>query len=148
MKPLTIFLGKLLGIFTLITAFWLLKDRQETVSMVPQMLGNRPLMMIISLVGLAAGLAIVLSHNIWRGGLLPILVTLMGWLLVIRSVLLMFLPYRSIVAILEVIQFGTLFYLYLIIPFLLGALLTILAFSAHTSAGDSLPGERHSWQAV
>jgi hypothetical protein len=34
-KPLTVYLGKLLGLFTLITSFWLLIERQTAVSTIP-----------------------------------------------------------------------------------------------------------------
>src|SRR5579862_123251 len=91
MKWQTIYLGRLLGLFTLISVIWLMVDKQATVSMLPTLLGDRPVVMVLAFISLAAGLAIVLGHNIWSGGLLPILVTLLGWLMVIRGVLFLFL---------------------------------------------------------
>ncbi len=70
MKPHTVFLGRLLGLFTIVTSFWLLVDRQETVSMLPVLLGDRPVVIVLAIMSLAAGLALVLAHNIWSGGLL------------------------------------------------------------------------------
>ena len=105
MKPLTIFLGKLLGLFTIITTFWLLVDRQETISMLPELLGNRGIMIVLALISLGAGLAVVLAHNLWSGGLLTILVTLIGWLLVIRGVFFLFMSYQQLSGILELLQF-------------------------------------------
>jgi hypothetical protein len=130
MKPLTIFLGRLLGLFTLITSFWLLVERQNTVSIIPALLGDRPAMVIFAIIALAGGLAIVLAHNIWSGGVLPILVTLIGWVMVVRGVLFLFLPPEATLGILAAMQFGRLFYVYLAIPFVLGAYLTYLAFTA------------------
>jgi hypothetical protein len=86
MRPATVYLGKLLGLFTLITSFWLLAERQTAVSTIPALLGDRPAMVIFAIIALAGGLAIVLAHNIWSGGVLPILVTLIGWVMVIRGV--------------------------------------------------------------
>ena len=43
------------------------------------------------LLGMTAGLAIVLSHNRWRGGPLPIMVTLFGWASLIKGSLLLLL---------------------------------------------------------
>jgi hypothetical protein len=37
---------------------------------------NPPLLLIFSMVWLIAGLAMVLGHNIWSGGALPVIVTL------------------------------------------------------------------------
>jgi 1,4-dihydroxy-2-naphthoate octaprenyltransferase len=130
MKPLTIFLGRLLGLFTLITSFWLLVERENAVSTIPALLGDRPAMVIFAIIALAAGLAIVLAHNIWSGGVLPILVTLIGWVMVVRGVLFLFLPPEATLGILAAMQFERLFYVYLAIPFVLGVYLTYLAFTA------------------
>jgi 1,4-dihydroxy-2-naphthoate octaprenyltransferase len=130
MKPLTIFLGRLLGLFTLITSFWLLVERENAVSTIPALLGDRPAMVIFAIIALAAGLAIVLAHNIWSGGILPILVTLIGWVMVVRGVLFLFLPPEATLGILAAMQFERLFYVYLAIPFVLGVYLTYLAFTA------------------
>jgi hypothetical protein len=130
MKPLTVYLGRLLGLFTLITSFWLLVERQNTVSTIPALLGDRPAMVIFAIIALAGGLAIVLAHNIWSGGVLPILVTLIGWVMVVRGVLFLFLPPEATLGILAAMQFGRLFYVYLAIPFVLGVYLTYLAFTA------------------
>jgi 1,4-dihydroxy-2-naphthoate octaprenyltransferase len=129
MTPPTLYLGRLLGLFTLITSFWLLVDRQSTLSTIPALLGNRPAMVIFAIIALAAGLAIVLAHNIWSGGALPILVTLIGWVMLIRGVLFLFLPPQATLSILAAMQFERWFYLYLAIPFVLGIYLTYLSFS-------------------
>src|SRR5437870_5350292 len=91
-QPHTVYLGRLLGLFTLITSLWLLTEHQATISMIRSLLGNRPAMVIFAAIDLAGGLAIVLAHNVWSGGGLPILVTLIGWLMLIRGVLFLFLP--------------------------------------------------------
>jgi len=132
----TIYLGRLLGLFTVITVVWLAIDKQATISMLPILLGNRPVMMVLAFISLAAGLAIVLAHNIWSGGLLPVLVTLIGWLMVIRGVLFLFLSYQDLTSILAAMQFGALFYLYLLIPFAVGVCLTYLSFVAPRPSGD------------
>ena len=87
-------------------------------------------MVIFAIIALAGGLAIILTHNIWTGGALPILVTLIGWVMVIRGVLFLFLAPETTLRILAAIQFERLFYIYLGIPFALGLYLTYLSFSA------------------
>lgn len=132
MKPLTVYLGRLLGLFTLITSFWLLTERQNTLSTIPALLGDRPAMVIFAIIALAGGLAIVLAHNIWSGGVLPILVTLIGWVMLIRGVLFLFLPPEATLRILAAMQFERFFYIYLAIPFVLGLYLSYLAFTPHS----------------
>src|SRR5437870_7255594 len=138
MKPLTVYLGRLLGLFTLITSFWLLTERQNTLSTIPALLGDRPAMVIFAIIALAGGLAIVLAHNIWSGGVLPILVTLIGWVMLIRGVLFLFLPPEATLGILAAMQFERLFYIYLTIPFVLGLYLSYLAFTARLPSRDHL----------
>ena len=138
MKPLTVFLGRLLGLFTLITSFWLLTERQNTLSTIPALLGDRPAMVIFAIIALAGGLGIVLAHNIWSGGALPILVTLIGWIMLIRGVLFLFLPPEATLGILAAMQFERLFYIYLAIPFVLGLYLSYLAFTARLPSRDHL----------
>jgi hypothetical protein len=128
-RTLSVYLGRLLGLFTLITSFWLLAERQSTLSTIPALLGNRPAMVIFAIIALAGGLAIVLAHNIWSGGALPVLVTLIGWVMLIRGVLFLFLPPEATLHILAAMQFERLFYIYLAIPFVLGIYLTYLSFS-------------------
>jgi hypothetical protein len=38
---------------------------------------------------LAAGLAIILGHNVWSGGTLPVIVTLVGWLIFAKGLVLL-----------------------------------------------------------
>ncbi len=106
-------LGRLLGaLFTIVSVIWLMADKQATVSMLPTLLGDRPVVMVLAFISLAAGLAIVLGHNIWSGGLLPILVTLIGWLMVIRGVLFLFLSNEDFRKIMAVMHFGRFLPLY------------------------------------
>ena len=136
MKPLTVYLGRLLGLFTLITSFWLLVERQTTLFTIPALLGNRPAMVIFAIIALAGGLAIVLAHNIWSGGVLPILVTLIGWVMLIRGVSFLFLPPEITLHILAAMQIERFFYIYFAIPFVLGLYLTYVAFTAQMRSRD------------
>ena len=121
MRPLTVYLGKLLGSFTVITSFWLLVERQTAVSTIPALLGNRPVMVVFATLALAGGLAIVPAHNIWSGGRLRVLVTLIGWVMLIRGVLFLFLSPEATLHILAAMQFEQLFYVYLAVPLYLAS---------------------------
>jgi hypothetical protein len=62
---------------------------RATVEIMKAILQDRPLLFIAGLTGVTAGLAIVLSHNLWSGGALPIIVTLFGWTSVLKGMLLL-----------------------------------------------------------
>lgn len=128
MKSKTIFLGKLFGLYTLIITLWMLVNRFAVFSMIQMVLGNRPL---IAFVALAIGLAMVVGHTVWSGGLLPVLVTLTGWIILIRSFLFLWLSSKTLLDILVMIHFERLFYGYLALPLIFGAVLTYLSFTAH-----------------
>jgi hypothetical protein len=71
-----------------------------------------------------AGLAMVLVHNVWCGGALPIIVTLAGWLTLIKGLLFLFLPADVAVGFfLGGLHYEHLFYLYAAMCFVLGAYL-------------------------
>ena len=132
-KPLTIYLGRLLGLFTLITSSWLLFDRHAALDTIPALLADRPAMLIFAIMAIAAGLAIVLGHNIWSGGILAILVTLIGWIMLIRGISFLLLPPAAMLRILAAMQIERFWYIYFAIPFILGLYLTWLAFSRGNS---------------
>ena len=64
---------------------------QATVEIMKAIIQDRPLLFIAGLMGVTAGLAIVLAHNVWSGGVLPIIVTLFGWASLLKGMLLLVL---------------------------------------------------------
>jgi len=85
MMPRTIFLARLLGLFFLLTGIAMLIRRDTMVATVMALLRDEPLLFALGMSALAVGLAMVLMHNVWSGGVLPVVVTLLGWTFVIRS---------------------------------------------------------------
>jgi hypothetical protein len=65
------------------------------------------------MLGTAAGMAIVLAHQMWSGGPLPVVVTLLGWVILIRGVVLLLLPPPATVRLVEWFRFDEFFYPYL-----------------------------------
>ncbi len=129
MLPLTIFLGKLLGLYCIIFALAMMSQKQRIVATMNALIRNPPLLLYVELIGLAAGLAMALGHNIWSGGALPVVVTLVGWLTAIRSAVLLVLPQEAVIKLLETLRYEALFYVYMGIALVLGLWLTFAAFS-------------------
>jgi hypothetical protein len=94
--PLTYFLAQVLGITFTTAALTLLLERKMMREVIKGLIENRALIYVLGIFDLIFGLMIVLSHNIWRGNSLMLVVTLMGWLLLIKGVLRMTLPSRVI----------------------------------------------------
>ena len=130
MSSRTIFLARLLGLFLLALSLALFLRKPELVDVRGALIQNTPLLLVVSMAALLAGLAIVLSHNIWLGGALPVVVTLFGWIILPRGLLLLILPHETIVRLFELSRFGDFFYVYASIPLLLGLYLTYAGFTA------------------
>jgi hypothetical protein len=70
----------------------------------------------------------VLGHNVWSGGALPVVVTLVGWATLVKGLLLLFLPPGAAPgALLGSLRYEQLFYMYTGISLLLGIYLTYAA---------------------
>jgi energy-coupling factor transporter transmembrane protein EcfT len=99
--------------------------KNATVEKATALLHNPPMLFIVGLATLIAGLAMVLVHNVWCGGALPIIVTLVGWLTLIKGLLFLFLPAGAAVGFfLGGLHYEHVFYLYAAMCFVFGAYLT------------------------
>ena len=92
MSPRTIFMSRLIGLYCILVALSMITRRQVTLESVTALLHNSPMILLLGVITLAAGLAMVLAHNIWSGGALVVIVTLVGWIALIKSLLFLFLP--------------------------------------------------------
>jgi hypothetical protein len=99
----------------------MLTHRQATIDLVAALLHNQPFMFIMGLIATATGLAIILGHNVWSGGALPAVVTLVGWVTLAKGVLFLFLsPDAEAGFFLDTLHYEQLFYVYSSISLVLG----------------------------
>lgn len=86
-----IFFAKLFGLYFLIVGAVVLLRRSSVMPTVAQLLANRPLLFLMALIELAAGLSIVLAYPEvtfdWLG-----LISLVGYMLVVEGVIYLALP--------------------------------------------------------
>jgi hypothetical protein len=106
----------------------MMAHKQATVAALDAIIRNPGALLISGILGLAAGLAVVLEHNIWSGGIQPVLVTLVGWIALIKGSVLLFLPPRGATGYMEALRYEQFFYLYMAVRLALGVLLTYLGF--------------------
>jgi hypothetical protein len=125
MTPRTAFLSKLIGLYCIVLSLSMFANRQMTVETVTALANNRPLLYVVGVMAVAAGLAMVLSHNVWSGGALPVIVTLIGWLTLIKGTLFFFLsPEAEARVFLGGLRYEAYFYVYAAVSLLLGIYLT------------------------
>ncbi len=134
MSSRTIFLSRLIGLYCIVIALSMMTRRQDTVETVTALLQNSSMMLIVGIITLAAGLAVVLAHNIWSGGALGVVVTLVGWITLIKSLFFLFLPPEMEAGLfLGQLHYRQLFYLYTAISLVLGVYLTYGGFKSRSS---------------
>jgi hypothetical protein len=126
----TLYLSRLIGLFTLIVAVAMLVDKSQAMDTLQAVVRDRSAVIVIGMLGTAAGLAMVLGHQIWSGGVLPVVVTLLGWIILIRGTILLFLPLHTTAQLVERLRFDQFFYRYLGLAVALGFYLTVHGFVA------------------
>jgi hypothetical protein len=64
----------------------------------------------------------------WSGGSLPVVVTLFGWVVLIKGLIFLLLPSDASLAYFEALRYGQLFYFYMSIDLVIGIYLTFASF--------------------
>ena len=101
---------------------------QTTAETITSLSRSPPTILLFGTVFLVAGLAIVLGHNVWRGGFLPVTITVIGWLLLFRGLALLLLPADTVAGLSGSLELQRYLYLYLAAPFIVGVLITYAGF--------------------
>jgi len=129
MSARTIFLSRLIGLYLILVSLAMMVHKQATLESMNALFHNAPVMFVVGVIAVAGGLAMVLGHNVWSGGILPVVVTLTGWLMLIKGSMLLFLSPQAVYGtLLAGIHFEQLFYLYMATVLLLGTCLTYAGF--------------------
>ena len=127
MSRLTVFLARFIGLFIILLVVGMLVRGSAIIGVT---VADGPVMFTYAIISLATGLAIVLGHNVWSGGALPVVVTLVGWLSLAKGLLLLLLPPEALTALFGRMHYGEHMYLYLMPSFLIGIYLTWAGFAA------------------
>lgn len=87
----TIYLAKLIGPVMLALGLFVAFNPARVSRMGREVLASDALLLIAGVITLPAGLAIVLSHNIWVANW-PVLITAMGWIMIVAGLARILLP--------------------------------------------------------
>ncbi len=92
MSARTIYLSRLIGLYWIVVILSLVIHKQATLDSVTALFNNPAIVLLTGIMAVAGGLAVILAHNIWKGGALPVVVTIVGWLALIKGLMFLFLP--------------------------------------------------------
>jgi len=127
MSRLTVFLARLIGLSTILLLAGFLMRGSAVIEVT---VADAPVMLTYAILCLAGGLAMVLGHNHWSGGALPVVVTLVGWLILAKGLLLLFLTPETLTRVLGHMHYGEHMYVYFAPALVIGFYLTWAGFTA------------------
>ncbi len=130
MSAITIFLGRLIGLYLVAISGGMLANRRRTLATLDEMARSGPWMLFSGMVATAGGLAVVLGHQVWSGGALPIVVTLVGWAALLKGVTLLLVPGEPIAAAYKALGFERFFRVWMVAVLAIGLWVTAMAFVA------------------
>jgi hypothetical protein len=127
MPRLTVYLARFIGLFTILLLAGLLMRGSAIVEIA---VADGPVMLVYAIISLATGVAMILGHNVWSGGALPVVVTVVGWLILAKGLLLFFLAPGALNGLFGRLQYGEHMYLYFAPALVVGVYLTWAGFTA------------------
>ncbi len=130
MSMITIFLGKLLGLYLVAISIAMLTGKRRTLTTLDDMVNDGPWMLFSGMVAAAVGLAIVLAHNVWTDSALSLAVTLMGWVALLKGLSLLFVPPHTMARAYKSMGFERYFHLWMGVVLVLGLWMALKAFTA------------------
>jgi hypothetical protein len=126
----TVFLARLFGLSITIVSIWMLVDEPASRAIIQAFVLDRVAVFMLSLICISAGLAIVPGRQIWSRGIAPVLVTLVGWIFLIRGVVLLSLPHNLLGSLADASIGPVWLYLAGVVALGLGVILTYAGFRA------------------
>ena len=130
MSKLTIFLARSIGLFmVLLVAGFLVRGGTA----IEVTIEDEGVMISYAIISLAMGVAMVIGHNVWSGGALPVVVTLVGWLVLAKGFLLLVLAPDEMSAMVQRMGYAEHYRLLLMPALVLGLYLTWAGFTSQAT---------------
>src|SRR5271166_985178 len=109
MSTTTVFLGRLLGLYLVAISVGMLANRRPTLDTLDD---------------------IALSDQVWSGGALPIVVTLVGWAALLKGIVLLLVPAERVADAYKGIGFERFFQVWMVVVLAIGLWTAAVAFTA------------------
>lgn len=127
MLPRTTFLSRLIGLYSLLMSLAMLANKAAYVAKVNSLVRDPAVLLVVAIFAVAAGLAILLTHNVWSGAP-AVVVTVVGWLSLFKGLFFLWLTPEGARQYLDAIHYDQLFYVFPSVTLILGAYLTYTGF--------------------
>ena len=134
MSDRTKYLSRLMGLYCLIVSLLMAIQKLTIVEIENSIIHNPTALYILGIFTLLGGLAIVLAHHQWSGGALAVAVTLLGWMTLIKGLLLA--QPEAAARFYGHLQYERFYYVYVAISFAVGVGLTYGGFKQPSAPQD------------
>jgi hypothetical protein len=125
----TYFLARLIGLLLLSVGASMVFQKTVFMKVLNDVTGDRTSLFMVGVVLLLSGLSVVLTHNIWNAGFLPLVITLIGWVLILRGIISVFVPGDGVLRMIRWLKVEEFSWLYAIVVLVIGAYLTWAGFT-------------------
>jgi hypothetical protein len=127
MLRLTLYLARLIGLFSTIMVGVVLARGSAAVM---NAVADPQAMFLYGVISLGLGVAIILGHNVWSGGVLPVVVTLTGWLIFTKGVMLLALTPEALQTMMQRMDYAANAQLYVLPALAIGVYLSWAGFTS------------------
>lgn len=126
--PLTFFIAQLFGLTFIVASVSMAFQKERIINIAEDLFRDKALLFVVGIINLMAGFLVVLSHNIWTGGVLPAAVTLLGWLLTLRGIMLMWISPQALKKLYRSFDLERRYYTFTAIVLIIGLYFTFAGF--------------------
>src|ERR1700690_2426356 len=129
--PLTFFLAQVMGLYVVIIGLSMLFCKERWWSVINDLCkpAGQTLGYVIGMLALPVGLLLVLSHNYWNSGPLALVVTIFGWIILVKSIFVFVVSPEQMGRLVKMIKMESWWYVYVVIVLVIGAYLTYSGFA-------------------
>ena len=93
---LPIVLAEILGIMLTVTGLSLLASSKRAVTLINEVIGSSGLLWVFGFIAMVLGIVILTFNNSWTSGNLQLLITVIGWLALLKGLFVLILPDAAI----------------------------------------------------
>jgi hypothetical protein len=120
----TAYIGKVYGLYCLLFGLTMLAHKDAIIEAVMSLPRIPGMSLWLGIVILGVGLAIVSGHNVWSGGAVAVVVTVLGWLTLLKGLVLISLSPQGLGAYIAAVHYEQFYYLFAALTTAVGAYLT------------------------
>jgi hypothetical protein len=124
-----------MGLSIVLVVLSIIANKPGSVATMSALFTDPALMFITGVFTMILGLAIVVGHNRWSGGAVTVLVTIYGWVALLKGLTFLCLPAAAQSGLYQAMHFEQYFYRYFVVALVLGGYLIYGGFRGDATAG-------------